>query len=821
MKIMLKHITVLLSFLLLFSSISGNTSPQQAAAGKPQLNLLQEEAQSAIYGDSITFFKVMHELIQLSEVQENMQKKCEALRLAGVYYYVRGLNPQAHLYYNKALRLAAEHNLPRQTALVWNNSGILFELEGKYDTALRLYQMAYHRLDSLADSITASNPLTNLGNIYYQLGDYDNALEYYGKVYELESKNKSQRGLMMSLNNIGNVNYKRKNYRQALKNYRDAAEIAEKNVFLTDFADALSNIGLIYKEQLEYEKALEYYNLSLETNIKTERSEALIVDYNNIASVYLAQHKLQMALLFLKKAVEINKSIQNPVYESSTLINLGKYYLKKGDNRKALDEFTEAYKIVKNYGLNDQLKDVSFILSELYLETGKHRQAYEMLALAERLEDSIFNEQNTRIIEGLNIRYESVKKNAENENLRKEKELADLRHANGRRFNFILLITLSLFLILSIIMMILFRRFKKANHELRKREKQLTEHAANLQLTEKKYKTVLAQSDDLIFIVKDRKLIYTNDRTERFTGFTKEEVLNENILELIHPEDRPKFTDKYLDMLSRHEGSIAAKFRLIHKLGKIRYVHAKLAWLDTDAETDSGLILGTLKDQSREVEVSMEAGRLGTELHKNKDDGLFLFTALKEELHPLLLKYTSHDQEKAGKCLETLILWFRLRNKIDPGESRIAYLKPTLIHAQHQMKTAASQKEIKTELHCDDETLAYFNPWLLMELLKRLINTALQVSTPGGRINIMASSRPDGFAVMEIIDDGPGLESKEASTIFDPEKQGSKAYNRIEMQLCREIALIQGGELQFRSTMGEGSTFSIILPESPDKNKQL
>ena len=182
MKITLKHITVLLFFLLLFSSISGNASPQQATAEKPHLDSLLAEAQNAIFGDSISFFKVMHELIKLSEVQENMHKKCEALRLAGVYYYVRGLNPQAHHYYNKAYRLAVEHKLLRQIALVWNNSGILFELEGKYDTALRLYQMAYHRLDSLTDSITASNPLTNLGNIYYQLGDYDSALEYYGKV---------------------------------------------------------------------------------------------------------------------------------------------------------------------------------------------------------------------------------------------------------------------------------------------------------------------------------------------------------------------------------------------------------------------------------------------------------------------------------------------------------------------------------------------------------------------------------------------------------------------------------------------------------------
>lgn len=88
------------------------------------------------------------------------------------------------------------------------------------------------------------------------------------------------------------------------------------------------------------------------------------------------------------------------------------------------------------------------------------------------------------------------------------------------------------------------------------------------------YKFIVENSLSGIYIFEEGKFIYVNRACEDLTGYTKDELLNKNYLELIHPDDRAwmqELTDKVL------RGEIkkiqpAPELRIIHKNGTARWV---------------------------------------------------------------------------------------------------------------------------------------------------------------------------------------------------------------------------------------------------------
>ncbi len=85
------------------------------------------------------------------------------------------------------------------------------------------------------------------------------------------------------------------------------------------------------------------------------------------------------------------------------------------------------------------------------------------------------------------------------------------------------------------------------------------------------FKTVTNSSPVGIYIVQDRKFILANPRFQKLTGYTEEELLGMNSLDLVLPEDREAVRKKAVKML-KGERSSPYQFRVIHKSGSARWV---------------------------------------------------------------------------------------------------------------------------------------------------------------------------------------------------------------------------------------------------------
>lgn len=124
-------------------------------------------------------------------------------------------------------------------------------------------------------------------------------------------------------------------------------------------------------------------------------------------------------------------------------------------------------------------------------------------------------------------------------------------------------------------------------------------------------------------------------------------------------------------------------------------------------------------------------------------------------------------------------------------------------------------------LNIDDELLmAWMDARLVMQLIVNLVDNAIKYTPAGCHIEIGARRDiKSGRVVIEVADDGPGIEEKDKPAIFDMFFSGAKTLADstrsmgIGLYLCKSIAAAHGGELKMRENKPHGTIFCFDLKE--------
>ena len=117
-----------------------------------------------------------------------------------------------------------------------------------------------------------------------------------------------------------------------------------------------------------------------------------------------------------------------------------------------------------------------------------------------------------------------------------------------------------------------------------------------------------------------------------------------------------------------------------------------------------------------------------------------------------------------------------------------------------------------------DELLVRGDLRRLTQVFTNLLTNSIKYTPPGGRIRINLS-RQDGMAVVEVRDNGSGIDVTELPHVFDYFTQGSIHQNEprgglgIGLSIVRSIVHLHGGTVSAHSDgPGTGSTFTVRLP---------
>ena len=103
------------------------------------------------------------------------------------------------------------------------------------------------------------------------------------------------------------------------------------------------------------------------------------------------------------------------------------------------------------------------------------------------------------------------------------------------------------------------------------------------------------------------------------------------------------------------------------------------------------------------------------------------------------------------------------------------------------------------------------DPLLLSRVLANLIQNAAQAMPRGGHV-IITARKLAGKLSISITDQGPGIPEEDLKSIFLPLKTNKAQGMGFGLAVCEKTVKEHGGSVEVDSTVGEGSTFTVLLP---------
>ena len=115
------------------------------------------------------------------------------------------------------------------------------------------------------------------------------------------------------------------------------------------------------------------------------------------------------------------------------------------------------------------------------------------------------------------------------------------------------------------------------------------------------------------------------------------------------------------------------------------------------------------------------------------------------------------------------------------------------------------------------------DPRRVRQILLNLLSNAIKF---GGQkpIRVVGGPTADGGVDIAVIDNGEGIASEDLPKVFDefvqlPKRAGQQEGTGLGLPISRRLAELLHGRLDATSSLGEGSTFRLTLPETADGRK--
>lgn len=190
-------------------------------------------------------------------------------------------------------------------------------------------------------------------------------------------------------------------------------------------------------------------------------------------------------------------------------------------------------------------------------------------------------------------------------------------------------------------------------------------------------------------------------------------------------------------------------------------------------------------------------------------------------------RYASNIQ-KSGRMLLEMINDILDLAKVEAGKLEVRcneFDVARLIAAQCDMIQSLSEdKNISLTLDVpDDLPTAHQDQNKLGQITNNLLSNAIKFTPEGGMITITVRDLLDGRFRLSVRDTGVGIAEEDQPIIFQKFRQSKSvldgegltrefAGTGLGLSIVKELAKLLGGEVDFVSELGHGSTFFVILP---------
>ena len=204
---------------------------------------------------------------------------------------------------------------------------------------------------------------------------------------------------------------------------------------------------------------------------------------------------------------------------------------------------------------------------------------------------------------------------------------------------------------------------------------------------------------------------------------------------------------------------------------------------------------------------------------------LYMLNLLKEEefkeKYDTFADASIQYSQQVISLLENMLVWGRGQEdkiKYSPGKHDFADL---ILTNMSIFKETADKKEITVNFTQIGNSKAFFDKDLMDIIIRNLLSNAIKYTPRGGRISILLKDKTisgEGIS-LKICDNGVGIPPTKQKYLFSATEIESTPGTENEkgtgfgLKLCDELVRINNGTITVDSQEGEGTCFTITLPE--------
>jgi signal transduction histidine kinase len=136
---------------------------------------------------------------------------------------------------------------------------------------------------------------------------------------------------------------------------------------------------------------------------------------------------------------------------------------------------------------------------------------------------------------------------------------------------------------------------------------------------------------------------------------------------------------------------------------------------------------------------------------------------------------------------------------------------------------AATRKEIVLRLESEDAFWAQADRNATMQILDNLISNAVKYSPRNTTVRVRLGGPENGKVFVAIKDEGPGLSAEDQQKLFrkftrlTARPTGGESSTGLGLSIVKRLAEAMSGSVDCESTLGQGATFTLRLPNWNDR----
>ncbi|MBK9390282.1 MAG: tetratricopeptide repeat protein [Bacteroidetes bacterium] len=336
---------------------------------------------------------------------------------------IKGNNDKASQLYLDALEILTTAGLKEGITVCYNNLGIIAHNKNDYGKANEYYRKSLAINRELGRKSGEATALYCIGTVFDNQAKYDSALKYYFEAQSISEKIPDERLIAYGKSSLANVYFTMKNYERAMEYYKAAAGLYEASGNRYGSLKMNISLGQTAAEMDSTEMAIDYYDKALRISVSVESlNDEAFINYA-MAQLLEYQGKPESARPKYEKACNIYKSIDSKDNIVLTLVALARIKNLSYDFLAAQKYLAEAEATAKEINSVVSGVDIYKELSMSYTGLKDFKKAFYYLNRYSELKDSLMNVEKQKQILELQTQYETVKKEKENELLRKDRKI--------------------------------------------------------------------------------------------------------------------------------------------------------------------------------------------------------------------------------------------------------------------------------------------------------------------------------------------------------------------------------------------------------------